>query len=82
MTRTGGAVASGDLIPRSAFRFAINGVTYYAGESGVITLSKQSGSSPTNGGDSYLITPRLLIPFVSTGSYGGTATFTIDGIGQ
>jgi hypothetical protein len=80
MSRTGGAPAVGDVIGTAAFRFLINGTTYYAGSSGIIELQKNGASVP--GGDSYLVTPRLLLPFVSNGNYGGTITFTVDGIGQ
>ena len=84
MTRRGGSGVTGDVIAKSAFRFVINGTTYYAGSTGIIVLSKGSGSTPTgqSAGDEYVVLPKLTIPFVSTGTYDGTFTFVIDGIGQ
>jgi hypothetical protein len=77
MTRAGGI--TDDLIPASAFRFLVNG-SLYTPAAGVVAI--MSGAGTGGGGTVYTITPRVLLPFVSAGTYTGEITFVLDGLGD
>ena len=77
MTRVSGI--AGDLIPADAFRFLVDG-SLHTPSGGVISLT--SGAGTGDNGTVYAITPRLLLPFVSVGTYSGEITFVLDGLGE
>jgi hypothetical protein len=77
MTRASGI--AGDLIPADAFRFLVDG-SLHTPSGGIISLT--SGAGTGGGGTVYAITPRLLLPFVSVGTYSGQITFVLDGLGE